>query len=99
MGKDVLEDYIARLEAQLAAAAPGLTIEQVRSAARRIELDIRHDRGGSEHYLKKAPAEGKAFSLGVALAAGVPLPQAFAEVGVSRTAGYRLIARRWRRAV
>jgi hypothetical protein len=98
MGKDILEDYIARLEAQLAAAAPDLPIEALMRSARQIELDVRRARGGSEHYLKKAPAEGKAFSLGNALAAGVPLAQAFAEVGVKRAMGYRLIARRWRKS-
>jgi hypothetical protein len=57
---------------------------------------LRRDFGGEKHYVKKAPAEGKAFRLGSALAAGAALHQAFADVGVSRRQGYYLLKRRWR---
>lgn len=88
MAKDVIEDLVARL----LAAAPDLPVERVTA----IAVEIRRDWGGGKHYVKKAPTLGKAFGLGTALAAGVPLSQAFAEVGVSARHGLRLAARRWR---
>lgn len=86
------DDVIDALVKQLLAAVPGLPHDQAHAAAARI----RQDWGGSTHYVKKAPATGKAFGLGTALAAGVPLTQAFADAGVSRATGYRYLKRRWR---
>lgn len=88
MGKDGLDQILD----QLRAAAPEFPEDKLRSAA----LQIRRDLGGGAIYIKKAPAEGKAFRLGAALAGGVPLVQAFGEVGVSRATGFRLLRRRWR---
>ncbi len=88
MGKDVLDELVR----QILAAAPDIPPAAVQTAAARI----RQDWGGERVYFKKAPAEGKALRLGTALAAGVPLTQACAEVGVSESYGYRLASRRWR---
>lgn len=90
MPKDVLDVLVE----QLRAAAPDYPADKLYATA----LQIRRDMGGERHYLKKAPAMGKVFSLGNALAAGVTLAQAFADCGVSRSSGYRLINRRTRRA-
>lgn len=90
MSMDLLDDIIG----QLAAAAPDYPTDKLRAAAAKIRRDI----GGSEAYVRKAPAEGKAFSLGRALAAGVPFSQACEDVGVSRHYGYRLVRRLNRRA-
>jgi hypothetical protein len=87
------EDFIAHLVAQIRAAAPDLPADRVES----IAVGIQRDWGGATVYIKKAPAAGKASRLGSALAAGVPLSQAFADVGVCRSHGYALIGRRWRR--
>ena len=86
MSKDEVD-----LVASILAAAPSLSPGLARAIAFRIQADI----GGA--YLKKTPAEGKAWGLGNALAAGVPLAQAFVDVGVSRASGYRLLRRRWGR--
>jgi hypothetical protein len=87
-------DLVDRLIEQLRAAAPDYPLDKLQSAA----LLIRRDMGGATAYVKKAPAEGKAFRLGTALAVGVSVTQAFADLGVSRATGYRLLAshRRWR---
>lgn len=90
MGKD--RDIVDEIFAQLRAAIPDLPDATLQGAA----LRIRQDWGGARAYVKKAPAEGKAFRLGTALAAGVPLAQAFADVGVSRSHGFSLARRRWR---
>ena len=84
MGKDE-----ADLVASIRAVAPDLSVDRVEAIARRIQRDL----GGA--YLKKESALGKAFGLGTALARGVPVAQAFADVGVSRSTGYRLLNRRW----
>ena len=86
------DDIVDALLKQLLAAAPGFPADRAQAAAAKI----RQDWGGAKHYVKKAPAEGKAFGLGTALAAGVPLTQAFADVGVSASRGYELLKRRWR---
>ncbi len=85
------EDFVEKLMAQIRAAAPDLPSDRVSAIARQVRLDW----GGSTVYIKKAPAEGKARSLGLTLAAGVPLAQAFADIGISRRTGYRLLSRRW----
>lgn len=86
------EDVLDKIMAQVRAAAPELPAARVNA----IALQIRRDIGGSACYIKKAPAAGKAFRLGVALAAGVPLSQAFGEIGISRATGFRLLRRRGR---
>lgn len=87
---DLLDDIIG----QLAAAVPDYPADKLRAAAVKIRADI----GGSEAYVRKAPAEGKAHGLGSALAAGVPFAQACEDAGVSRGYGYRLVRRWGRRA-
>lgn len=90
MGKD--RDIVDEIFAQLRAAIPDLPDTALQGAAQRI----RQDWGGARAYVKKAPAEGKAFRLGTALAAGVPLTQAYELVGVTPQHGRRLLGRRWR---
>lgn len=82
---DLLDDIME----QLAAAAPDYPQDKLRATA----LKIRRDVGGSEAYIRKAPAEGKVVGLSSALAAGVPLAQAFSDAGVSRGYGYKLVNR------
>ena len=90
MGKE--PDLLDRIFAQLRTAAPDYPQDKLQASA----LQIRRDLGGATAYVKKAPAEGKAFRLGTALAAGASLHQAFAEVGVTDRHGRRLLGRRWR---
>ncbi len=66
-------------------------------AVRKTEIKIREQMGGSHHYIKKALPEKKTRCIGESLAAGVSLGEAFAAAGVSRSAGYRFLSRRWRR--
>jgi hypothetical protein len=90
MGKDV--DFVADLARQIQAVAPDLAPERVRLIAQ----GIRHDWGGMRVYVRKGAAEGKAWLLAESLAAGAGLAEAFHAAGVSRTTGYRLLARRTR---
>lgn len=87
------DDAIERILAQVRAAAPDLPDTTLKRIAHGIHADL----GGERHYFTKAPAEGKAFSLGNALAAGVPLAQAFADLGLPRRTGFRLLRRRFAR--
>lgn len=89
MADDVIDDLVR----QLLAAAPELPAQRVEAIAHRI----RHDWGGNRVYIRKAQAEGKAFRLGSALAAGVPLNQALDDLQVSRATGFRLMFRLTRR--
>ncbi len=66
-------------------------------AVRKTEIKIRQQSGGGRHYIGKAPTLGKTQRLADGLAAGVSLGEAFAAAGVSRSAGYRFLSRRWRR--
>lgn len=90
MGKD--RDIVDEIFAQLRAAIPDLPDAALKGAA----LRIRQDWGGARAYVKKAPAEGKALRLGTALAAGVPLAQAYELVGIGERHGRDLLKRRWR---
>lgn len=85
-------DLLDQIVAQLREAVPDYPAEKLLETARRIRQDL----GGTEAYIKKAPALGKALSLGQQLAAGVPLDQAFVRAGISRSYGYVLLHRRWR---
>lgn len=89
MGKDTVESIIQMVRD----AAPGIGDEALRTIAQRIHQDL----GGTRPYIAKASAWGKALRLGDEIAAGVPLVQAFAKIGVSQRTGYRLIRRRVRR--
>jgi hypothetical protein len=88
MAKDTVETILDLIRA----AAPELPADKLDTIARKIHQDL----GGGAHYFPKAPAQGKAFRLGEQVAAGVPLAQAFASVGVSESYGYRLLSRTWR---
>ena len=86
------EDAIDVLMRQLKAAAPELKDSRLREIAIRIRQDIGGQRLG---YARKDVQEGKAFRLGAALASGLGLVEAMAEVGVPRRMGYRLLRRPW----
>ena len=80
---DIVSDFLVRLQ-QLAPELPTQTRE-------RLEADIRRDWGGSEPYVAKRPARVHAIKLGEALRNHKPLAQCFADQGISRRHGYRLI--------
>lgn len=82
-GDDIVDDLLRLLR-------PHVTLDEWHRTA----YELRQRWGGSEVYVKKAPAEGKAHRIGGSLAAGLTLVEAFATVGVSRATGYRLIRRR-----
>ena len=86
-------DLLDNIMAQLAAAVPDYPQDKLEATARKIRRDL----GGSEAYIRKAPAEGKVAGLGSALAAGVPLAQAVSDLGVSRGYAYKLVHRLRRR--
>lgn len=88
MAKDAVESIVDMIRA----AAPELPEQKLCAIALRIHRDL----GGERLYIPKAPSVGKAVSLGEQIAAGVPLAQAFAAVGVSRSHGFALVSRRWR---
>jgi hypothetical protein len=89
MGDDIIAKIMDRLREEMPSTSS--------DTMRRIERDMRIEFGGSSHYAKKDPAEGKASRLGEALAAGVPLGAAVNDLGCSRAWGYRLLNRRWNR--
>lgn len=84
------KDTVRSILDQVRAAAPELSEDKLRTIASGIYRDL----GGERHYIPKAPAEGKAIRLGHELAAGVPLAQAFANLGIPRRTGFRLLRRR-----
>jgi len=88
----MINDLVGELIARILAAA-----EAGPEEVKREEVRIRQQFGGGRHYFqKKAMPEGKAHTLGVSLAAGASIHEAFAAAGVSRATGYRLMRRRWR---
>ena len=84
-------DLIAEICAQIRAATPDVPEATCLKQAHALCQHL----AGSRVYFPKDPAEGKARRLGRALAAGVPLAQAFVDVGVSRSRGFALAKRRW----
>ena len=89
MGEDIIAAFIRRLLEDVPNTSP--------ETVQRIENGLRRDFGGSSHYAKRAPAEGKVLRLGNALAAGVSLGAAISEIGCTKQHAYRLLRRRWRR--
>jgi len=87
------EDVIAAMLRRLRELAPA-TADTIGT---RLEDSLRAQYGGRATYNKKATAQGKAQRLGEALAQRLPLGAAMKEAGVSKSAAYRLLARRWRR--
>ena len=75
------------------AAAPELSELTIEKIARGIHADL----GGDRYYIGKNPAQGKAFGLRDAMAAGVPFAQAFSSARVSRGYGYKLRRISWMR--
>lgn len=79
-------ETVERILAQVRAAAPELPELTLEKIARGIHADL----GGDRHYVCKNPAQGKAFGLRDAMAAGVPFAQAFSTAMVSKGYGYKL---------
>ena len=87
----VAEDIIDALLRELRQLSPQMTPDE----AWRIETRLRHACGGVLGYVRKsATTDAKTWRLGLGLAAGRPLSEAFADIGVSRATGFRLLRRR-----
>lgn len=86
---DIVEDMLKRL----AQHAPDLSVE----TRARLEQETRLHWGGSEVYVAKRISRSTRTSL---LAHGLreqlPLREAFAKAGTSRSTGYRLLSRKAR---
>lgn len=80
---DIVSDFLTRL-AQLAPDVQPPVLQ-------RLEADIRQSWGGETPYVAKRPARMHAMKLGEHLRNHKPLAQCFAEAGISRRHGYRLI--------
>lgn len=89
MGDDIINKMIARLAEEIP--------DTPRDTLRRIEQRMRQEFAGERHYVAKEPSQGKAWRLGDALAAGVPLGAAILDLGVTKQYAYRLLKRRWAR--
>ena len=87
MPDDIIRDALRRARA--------LHPETPASEWMQIEAKLRQDWGGLRPYIPKASASGKACLLANCLAAGISVSEAFSAIGVGRTTGYRLLARRW----
>lgn len=85
MPDDIIDDVLRRMR-------PLLPLDQWH----RMAYELRQTWGGSEVYIRKAPAEGKAHLIGGSLAAGLTLREAFEAAGVSRRHGFRLVSRHFR---
>lgn len=83
---DIVSDFMQRLHA-LAPEIP----QHTRQA---LEAQIRHQWGGTEPYVGKRPAMVQAMRLGEALRGHKPLAQCFADLGISRRTGYRVLGRK-----
>ena len=82
---DIVSDFLARLQ-QLAPEIPAQTRQ-------RLEAGLRQDWGGTEPYVANRPSRAQAAQrLGEALRSRKPLAQCFAEQGISRRTGYRLLS-------
>lgn len=86
-------ETVARILAQVRAAAPDLT----EGTLQKIASGIHADMGGERVYVARNASWGKALRLIDALAAGRPLAQAFVGAGISRATGFRILSRPWRR--
>ncbi len=90
MARDIVEAFAEALRHE------GLPAD----LAARVAGRLRSEWGGERVYVQKRDPderpEGKVLRLAAAIAAGVPLRQAFDACGVSRSAGYRWISRRLR---
>lgn len=93
---DIVDDFLTRLQA----IAPDAAAQH----GPQLEAQLRQHWGGTErHYIRKgctrftaAGAQQRAANLGAGLQQGLSLGQAFAQAGVSRSAGYRLLKRKAR---
>jgi hypothetical protein len=87
MPDDILHDFLTRL----AQWAPPAEVT-------RVEAEMRQQWGGIKgvYVKKKDPPEIRCQALGLRLATGTGIADAFSDLGVSRATGYRLLSRRWR---
>lgn len=89
MSKDT--EFFSDLMRQMREEFPELSPER----AQRVEQRMRATWGGSEVYIAKRAAEGKARRLGAELASGTSLAQAIENAGLTRRTGYRILSRKW----
>ena len=87
---DMLDGVLQALRAELRAVAPADALE---SALRRVEDQARAAHGGCRPRVMMLSPDRQG-RLERALARGVPLHEAFAEAGVSRATGFRMLKRR-----
>lgn len=94
---DIVDDFLTRLHA--------LAPDTAAQLAPQLEAELRQHWGGTErHYIRKgaqahprlsaAGAQQRASLLAQGLQQGLPLSSVFAQAGVSRSAGYRLLKRK-----
>ena len=83
MPDDIIDDLLRRTR-------PLMPLDQWH----RLAYELRQTWGGSEVYIRKAPAAGKAHLIGGSLAAGRTLSEAFKAAGVCRRQGFYLLRRR-----
>jgi hypothetical protein len=84
---DIVDDFLGRLQ-QLVPDIPA-------EAAAKLEAGLRQSWGGTEPYVGKRPScQTKVALLANGLRDRKPLRDVFAQAGVSRSAGYRLLNRR-----
>lgn len=88
-GRRAAPDAIDSIKAIVYEVIPDYPAE----AWERFETWARKEYGGQTVYFSKAPARAKAERLGELLAGGMPIAEAFREMGVSRSYGYRLLKR------
>lgn len=87
-------DFLDEVMVQFLAASPALPAE----AAAQLEQHIRQVWGGERVYIGKRPAEEKVSRLAIELQRGVAIIDAFANAGLARRTGFRLLNRRRRTA-
>jgi hypothetical protein len=64
-------------------------------ALARIEIGVCRDWGGNHPYVIKNPtAETRIAMVSTGLRQGRPIPECFAQAGVSRATGYRILSRK-----
>lgn len=85
---DIVDDFLTRLQT--------LAPDAAAQVGPRLEAELRQHWGGTDrNYIRKGQsAQQRAAAVAVGLQQGLPLNSVFQQAGVSRSAGYRLMARR-----
>ncbi len=83
---DIVDDFIQRLRA-IVPDVPAHAVQQ-------LEVQTRQAWGGTEPYVGKRPSRQRSMQIGEGLRAHKPLAEVFADAGVRRAYGYRLLGRK-----